>query len=417
MQHYKKDSGVESFLLLVYNIITMYIEDLINRLASDGVYLFNPELALSRFDKPIVHSLSLQILQGKGFTEKQGTLAVRIVKKYVNQLNTDLKMDVNPILADQRFKFPFRVIDFLKTITVKKHSDINKKIISVSFPFDNQLVDKIKTYKRNSSRSNTISWNTESRSWDFDFVEEHVDWISNHFADSSFVIDDKFTNISEQIEEIKNSLEDHIPMITFENNKFFYKNVPNSVVQPADDEDVVSVVATGKKYGITTWCDHVDNLINELKLDSALHGFLTNSLKSDKLSLKQIFSIVNFSLPWLVIISGGSELKQIKLCHSMLEQNGIPANEMSTLFRLSNENGNEFNNYVKENKLNGPVSKNTKIVFISGKVPKPLIEADVNFSCILSFGILGVHYTLSNYLKNHHFVLNYALKESDFAGM
>jgi hypothetical protein len=101
----------------------------------------------------------------------------------------------------------------------------------------------------------------------------------------------------------------------------------------------------------------------------------------------------------------------------MLEQNGIPANEMSTLFRLSNENGNEFNNYVKENKLNGLVSKNTKIVFISGKVPKPLIEADVNFSCILSFGILGVHYTLSNYLKNHHFVLNYALKESDFAGM
>ena len=428
-QHYKTKSSwfrrcniirkiqVESFLLLVYNNITMYIEDLINRLASDGVYLFNPDLALSRFDHPIVHSLSQQILQGKGFTEKQGTLAIRIVKKYVNQLNTDLKMDVTPILADQRFKFPFRVIDFLKTVTVKKHIEINKKIISVSFPYDNQLVDKIKIYRRNSSKSTTVNWNADSRSWDFDFVEDHVDWINNNFIDSSFVIDDEFANIAEQIELIKNSLEDHVPMITFENNRFVYKNVPNSVIQPAEDEDVVSVVATGKKYGITTWCEYVDNSLNKLQLDPALHGFLTNSLKSDNLSLKQIFSIVNFSLPWLVIISGGSELKQIKLCHTMLEQNGISANEMSTLFRLSNENGNEFNNYVKENKLNGSVSKNTKIVFISGKVPKPLIEADIDFSCILSFGILGVHYTLSNYLKNHHFVLNYALKESDFAGM
>jgi hypothetical protein len=57
----------------------------------------------------------------------------------------------------------------------------------------------------------------------------------------------------------------------------------------------------------------------------------------------------------------------------------IPSDNMSVMFRLENKEPDavEFNRYIKENNLNNPVDKNTKIVYISNnKVPKPLLTSD-----------------------------------------
>ena len=65
---------------------------------------------------------------------------------------------------------------------------------------------------------------------------------------------------------------------------------------------------------------------------------------------------------------------------------------MSVLFRLEDKL-NPFNKYIWKNKLNNPVAKNTKIVYISSnKLPKPLLKADFIPKMVLSYGGKGLNF-------------------------
>jgi hypothetical protein len=405
----------------------MFIEDLIHRLSGDGIYLFVADpIPLLQMDEGIVNSLSTQIAMGNGFTEKQAILALKLVRRYARQLSVALNKDVIPFIDSPEYKLPTRIINQSKTIVIKKIVGSNKKIISINFPYNEIVVNNIKVYKKllsqKSHTGNSINWNIDNKSWDFDLREEHVSWINSNIVNESFVVDESFVELVDQIEKVKNNIEGHVPMVIFEENKFRFVNVPSSVPQPSS-LDVVDVLVEARKYGITIWSETIDAVLGKINLNPFLLKFLTSpnltSLPEDreKLTMTDITSIVECSLPCLVVIPGGSELKHLELCYKLFQKYGISTEEMTVLFRLEGETGKNTNSFIKENKLNNPISEKIKIVFISGKVPKPLVESKTNFSTILNFGISGVHYTLSNYLKNHHFVINYTLKESDFANV
>jgi len=405
----------------------MFIEDLIHRLSGEGIYLFVAEpIPLLQMDEGIVNSLSNQIVMGNGFTEKQAILALKLVRRYARQLSVALNKDVIPYVDSPKYKLPTRIINQSKTIVIKKVVGSNKKIISINFPYNEIVVNNIKVYKKlltqKSHTGNSINWNIDNKSWDFDLREEHVSWINSNIVNDSFVVDELFLELVNQIEQVKNNIEGHVPMVVFEENKFRFINVPSSVSQPTS-LDIVDVLVEARKYGITIWSETIDIVLGKINLNPFLLKFLTSptltSLPEDreKLTMSDITSIVECSLPCLVVIPGGSELKHLELCYTLFQKYGILPEEMTVLFRLEGETGKNTNFFIKENKLNNPISEKIKIVFISGKVPKPLVESKTNFSTILNFGISGVHYTLSNYLKNHHFVINYTLKESDFANV
>jgi len=397
----------------------MFIEDFINRLASDGPYLFMDSISLHSMDVSIISSLSSQIVQGKGFTEKQSYLAVRFSRKYTRQLSVAFNKDVTPFIDKPEFKLPIRTINSSRSISIRKIEDTKKQVISISFPYDEAIIGTIRGYKKSlgakSHISSGINWNTDNSSWDFELREEHVEWINNNIVNSSFVADNLFLEFVRQINNVKDNLENYIPIIKFENNKFVYKNVPASVPQP-DTYDIVSVLIEGRKFGITTWTDDIDIVLKQLNLNPVLYNFLTCAdttsviNEKEKLTIRDIGSIVKHSLPCLVVIPGGAELKNLEKFYNLFIEEGIPPEEMTVLFRLGKDQGSECNDFVKTHKLNNPINDKNKIVFISGKVPKPIIEAKMQFSSILNLGISGVHYTLSGYIKNHHFVINYIPK-------
>lgn len=399
----------------------MFIEDLINRLNSDGNFMFADLINLYQFDRGVVASLSNQIIMGLGFTEKQSTLAIRLVKKYSKQLSRALNVDVSPFIDEPQFKLPIRVLSNNKSIQIRKIEGTNKKVISVIFPFDESIISGIKTYKRELGvLGRNINWNTENKGWEFSLREEHIDWISTNIQNSSFSTDEEFNLLVEQIERVKNNLENYVPMVVFDKDRFIFKNVPSSVPQPKNF-DLVNILVEAKKYGINTWSEDIDIALDQLEINDALKSFLMSSgaepfqLNREKTKFSDIVSILRHSLPCLIVIPGGTELRHLELCTKMIQNCGISTQETAVLFRLDGENGKNFNNFVKDQKLNNPINENIKVAFISGKIPKPMIESKLNFSCILNLGISGVHHTLINYLKNHNFVINYTLKESDFA--
>ena len=115
--------------------------------------------------------------------------------------------------------------------------------------------------------------------------------------------------------------------------------------------------------------------------------------------------------PVLFVIPGGTEFEKLEMCHEFLKTLNINNEEISVLFRLPKDTGEKFNNFVKEQKLNSPISEKTKAVFISNKVPKTIIESNIHFNAIVSFNFFNIHYSIRNLLKWHSNVIQMTEKK------
>jgi len=104
------------------------------------------------------------------------------------------------------------------------------------------------------------------------------------------------------------------------------------------------------------------------------------NLDLEKWPLNQIVeSILELKrIPLLIVIPGTKEkdsLEGISKMHKIFK-NLIPSEDISVLVRMKNstKDGKDFNNYIKEQKINNSLAENTKIVYITNKkVPKPLL--------------------------------------------
>jgi hypothetical protein len=77
----------------------------------------------------------------------------------------------------------------------------------------------------------------------------------------------------------------------------------------------------------------------------------------------------------------------------------IKEEEISVLFRLPSEHGKEFNDYVRENGLNSPLTAKTRALLISQKIPKPVIESKIHFHCVVNFSNFQTHYSSRDFLN------------------
>jgi hypothetical protein len=108
----------------------------------------------------------------------------------------------------------------------------------------------------------------------------------------------------------------------------------------------------------------------------------------------------------MFIIPGGLEMEKITKSYEFLKSLDITSEEISVMFRLPKETGEKFNIFVKDEKLNNPITEKTRVVFISAKVPKTVIESKIKFNCIVNFSLHSVHYTIRDFVKNHHNVVH-----------
>ena len=115
--------------------------------------------------------------------------------------------------------------------------------------------------------------------------------------------------------------------------------------------------------------------------------------------------------PLLVVIPGGNELEKLKLSFNFLKDNGFKNEEMSVMFRLPTLDGKGFNDFVKDHSLNSPIGENTKAVFVSSKLPKPVLKSKIKFHGIINLGFENVHYTMRDFLKNHENLIFYSEKK------
>jgi len=385
----------------------MYIEDLIDRLACYGNYLFHSPLTIAYVDITIVTSLSDQIQRGNAYTEKQRGLALRIVSKYVGVLSADLGFDVGTLLKNPQFSNPIRVISGIKSISIVDRG--TGPVLAVQFPYNQELVDNIKKYKDSLTnfQAININWNSEEKYWEFGFTEPNIQFLCS-FIDIGFVADEQFLKYRTEIQEIEHRIDEYVPIVEYVNGHFRYRNVVDHIPQPTS-LNLVEVLLHARRHGINCWDESIDIALESV--DPVIYKFLKNSsgevsFPPGETELDQISDILTFSENVLFVIPGGTEIDHLKYVHEYLNSSKYQNEQMTVMFRLDSSSGRMCNEYIKEHKLNTPLSDKIKFVFVSGKIPKPLIESGKTFDVIVHFGTNSAHYTLKNFVKNHHNVIS-----------
>lgn len=368
---------------------------------------------MNPFDEKVVYSFHDQISRGLGFTEKQSHLAVKIVKRHLVKLSTAAGIDVQPFTENPTFRLERRVVTLGKRISVIPHP-VYTKALKVEFPYNDSIVEKIRKDRTTFAHA---AWDKDERAWIFALTETAINFLMSTFDLDDVSVDDEFRKYVEQTEIIQNNLDFHVPMLTTVDGSLKLVNVLDRVPQP-ETTDLVNALFFARNVGVSTWDESISERIVSEKVPKVVTDFLdTQPDKGFEVNLEEtpffeLKNVVKNLFPTIFIIPGGSELEKTELSVTFLKELGVDPREISVLFRLPSETSEKFNTFVKENGLNSPVTQDTKAVFISGKVPKTIVDSKIKFNSVVNHSIYSVHYTIREFIKHNHNVIHVVEKKA-----
>lgn len=361
---------------------------------------------INSWDINLIDSFNEQLSRGHALTEKQANLGLKILKRQVDKLNLVVGIDVTPYIESPTFKFPFKKINSTKKISIEHHS-IHGKIIKVEFPYNDQILNKIREVK---NKLSLAFWEKDLKYWVFSLDETSIQFLMTLVDSENFEYDEEFEKYIDQIRDIKNNMEKYVPTVTIENEKIKFLNVFEDLPQPETD-DLLESIFLARKLGIFTWTNEVEHRLNRLDVDPLLKKFL-NHTKSDSfvvnLQKHSVFSlrdIVKYLMPCLFLVPGGNEFDTTITIIDLLKGLGLDETEISVLFRLPSTTDHEFNDYVRENSLNSPLTDKTRAVLVSQKIPKPVYQSKIKFQCAVNFSDFNTHYTMRQYLSSYQNII------------
>ena len=98
------------------------------------------------------------------WTEKQGKLAVIILKRYLTKFQKH-KLDIKDLLDNPEYDEPFRVINFEKSIE-KYIDEDEEEMLELKFPYSKKIVGLIQTLKNKKGLPNGYcAFNGEEKTW------------------------------------------------------------------------------------------------------------------------------------------------------------------------------------------------------------------------------------------------------------
>ena len=368
------------------------IEDLLEILAG---LKGEANIKVESSDQNLLYSMARQVFRGTGFTDRQYELTKEKILKYKDQfVNLDYDID----LTIDNLRIPLRQIDRSRWIKLVDSQGPNRvfestkaPFIAVRFIFQKKLINNIEAVKRSLGEGD---YDKENKIHYFPFSERAVyEIISNFNKTNNFEIQEELKEYYEKLKYMANNKEKFIPGIYGLKLKNLHQKgleYALSTIGEPDLNNLYHYYDQKEKYGIS----HVD----EEDLEKSIKSLLPLSKKIIKRKKSQV--LVNnktytkenlaevilelYRFPLLIVLDQNQCYDQLIQYHKAF--NGIIPNEScSVLFRLdNNDEGIEFNQYIKRNNLNNLVDNNTKIVYISNnKLPKPLLKSNWQPSCAL----------------------------------
>ena len=355
----------------------MYVEDYLELIAGLSEKHTDKKFFLHTRDQTLINSLARQTFQATPLTDRQHELTKRKLLEYKEQFDVysfnNLEEDLNNL------RMPLRQIDRSKTIT--PYNDDNGEWIAVRFPFSKKMIKHIDFLQ---SLQLKKQYDKSTKTHYIEFNEKNVYAIIDRLLNCNFDVEKSLIDFYRKLKEMEDNKEDYAPGIYGLTIKNLHDKAIDYAISAIGEPTVKNLAAYKDRENILG-LQHFDDI--ELQKSIAnLQPLTKRILSRDKTAVwvdsneftfnNVVESILElYRLPIVIVLPKGREYDSLIETHESF-RNIIFNENISVLFRLDNDDdeGYEFNSYVKKNTLNSPLDKNTKIVYINNnKLPKPLI--------------------------------------------
>lgn len=357
----------------------------------------NEKFNIDRSDVSFIGSIARQVFKGTGLTDRQHTAIKEKLLKYENELIKHEYLYLKENL--EKFRMPLRSIDRSRWIKLVDNPDdivyeaSSNPWIAVRFSFQKNLISAIEELRKKLDEQPV--YDKIKKIQYFEYNERNLYEIVNAFKNKNFEIDEQLLEAYEKI--LKFTEEDSIPGVYNYKIKNLHPNGKNLIVKelgPPNEDNILLYKDRSIKYGLKA----VDNIVNDNSLECKIACRKNVSVLLDKdiyaidtvlLSLEKLKR-----LPLLILVPSTTPYDSIVTIHNYIK-NLISSSDVSVSFRMDNQNeGINFNQYIKREKINNKVDSNTKIVYnLDTKVPKPLINSNWTPGTILVAGTTSFNST------------------------
>lgn len=360
----------------------------VNRTMEDCLVLMNSsEFDLETKDQKLINSLAAQVNKNIGLTDRQLNLARKKLDEYQNQL-VELNVDVNE--AKQNLELPLRNLDRSRWIRIEDSDDGAK--IAVRFRFAKKLINAIEQVKKIIPKEQR-AYDSQTKTYTVDYNELNLYTVVNAFWNYQFELDTTVQSIYRSLLQLVP--EDIIPGV-YDNS---IRNLPKLAVEHLEqevgvlsNENLVLYKDRSLKYGL----HHFDNsqLHESLNNVSYLAARIANrltpgvSIENSSFTIESIMLALQElnRLPCLVVLPDETKDQLLINTHTSLKKQVLPR-DVSVMFRMENTlQGAEFNNWLKQEKINNRLDSTKKIVYtVDTRIPKPVLQSDWQPRCVISF--------------------------------
>ncbi len=348
------------------------------------------------------------------WTEKQGKLAVVILKRYLTKFQSQ-GMDIKKLLDNPQYEEPFRVINFEKSI--EKFLDDDEYKIEINFPYNKKLVTLIRILKdRRGLPEGYTRYDGESKRWTFKQTDVSTYYLTLiairydfKFVDHSLL--DDFDAVKKEIKGYKQ------PTARLIGNEVVIDNGSESLQEywknNVQNQKPLIQVDRLKEFGIHSKGIKI-KAWSELGSKIAHHNSTKAWIDTKEYSRDQLFAAFTEldCFPLIIPVTGdpstNAEAEEWEHWFKTFERHGIENKHMSFGFDVKEpkrpeDESCEYNDNIvgkmEESKFQvlyevyqiskqfKYVDKHTKLIFVRNRIPKTLIKSGVKPKCcFVGFG-------------------------------
>lgn len=361
------------------------IEDVLEMLG--GQVATTVSICIDANDRNLLRSLAKQVYNSVALTDRQLSLSLTKIKKYKDELEKN-NVDVDKIVTTQSLRRPLREIDRSQVVYLEKIAYGHTSLIVIKYVFSKKFAAEW-----NRLTKHLIGVQPEVKGFKrILYNEKNIFFLVSKLSTLGFVIDQEIQEIYENIVEIRNFPEKTIPHVKEENGKIKIENTSATCKKFLDekfpqiaDDNFLDFLASAKNCGVYLKSSEIVKKIQNFPATEIAKNILLQKstkfrINPSRYSLNDVLGIIDELNQWpvLLVMDENSQIfNQIQNVVSALSLKVNP-DQINVFFRLKNEQfeGQQFNQFIRDNDLNNHIDSNTKAVFITkNRIPKPLLKS------------------------------------------
>ena len=361
------------------------IEDCIEALAGTHEHIVcSKEIESS--DKSLIYSLARQTVNGTAYTDRQHELAISKATHYKSILE---EVDIDVTTSVTQLRMPLRSIDRSRWIKLKNQmqslipfNNPDEQYIAVRFSFQKKLISALENIN-----SKPIHYDKINKTHYFEYNERTLHNVVSALTNKGFEIQPELQERYEILEMMNNNKKNYVPGIYSLKLKNLHAKAIDYAISTIGSPDVDNLAMYKDRdqlLGITHFDE--DDLNNSIRKLTTLSQKIVKRTSSNILinSDEHVFDRVAESIlelnryPLLVVLNDETELENLQKVHQSF-RNIFSNDDFCSLYRKENISpGNtEFNEYIKQNKLNNSLAIKSKVVYTSiNKMSKVMLKSE-----------------------------------------